>query len=239
MKHILRKHTIVAVVAALAVVAAGVGVAYAAGSLTPQQQRDAYFADVAKRAGVSADVLRDAMKGASTAQVDAALAAGTITKAQADAAKARIASGQIGPFAGQRGHGGMMGRGGLGAGACLDGAADFLGLTQAELRTELAAGKSLADVAKAKGKSVDALTQALVKAETARLDAAVKAGTITADQKAQILTGLEQRIEDMVNRTRPAGGKAFGGGGMRGHGGMGGFGMSGGGAPTGAGFNLS
>ena len=241
-----RAHALAVAAVALAIAGVGAGVAYAATSgQTPQQRHDAYIASVAKHAGVSVDALKAAMKTAGIEQVDAALAAGEITKAQADAAKARIESGVVGPLGGF-GFGGHMGMGpGMGHdGGFVVAAADYLGLTQVELRTQLAAGKSLADIAKAKGKTVDGLKQAIVKAETTELDAAVKAGTITSDQEKQILAQLELRIDDMVNGTAPARG-AFGDrGGMRGHGGMGGFGGMGGsgmsgGSPAGAGFSLS
>ena len=228
-----RTHALAVAAVALAIAAVGTGVALATGSSqTPQQRHDAYIASVAKHAGVSADTLKAAMKAAAIEQVDAALAAGEITKAQADAAKQRIESGATGPFGGFGGHMGM-GPGMGHDGGFLTAAADYLGLTQVELRTQLAAGTSLADVAKAKGKTVDGLTQAIVKAETAKLDAAVKAGRITSDQEKQILAQLELRIGDMVNGTAPARG-AFGG-----HGGMRGHGMFGGSPPAGAGFSLS
>ena len=236
----IRTHALAVAAVALAVAAVGTGVALATGSSkTPQERHDAYIASVAKHAGVGVDALKAAMKTAAIEQVDAALAAGEITKAQADAAKQRIESGATGPLGGFGGHMGM-GPGGIGhGGGFLAAAADYLGLTQAELRTELAADKSLADVAKAKGKSVDGLTEAIVAAHTAKLDAAVKDGKITSDQAKQILAQLEQRVGDMVNGTAPARG-AFGGhGGMRGHGGMGGQGMMGGGSPAGAGFSLA
>jgi Spy/CpxP family protein refolding chaperone len=50
----------------------------------------------------------------------------------------------------------------------IESAAEFLGLTEAELFAELEAGKTLAEVAEAQGKTVDALVDALVaEAETA------------------------------------------------------------------------
>jgi len=55
----------------------------------------------------------------------------------------------------------------------LDAAATYLGLTDAQLRTRLESGKSLADVAKAQNKSVDGLVQAIVDAAKKKLDAAV------------------------------------------------------------------
>src|SRR5207302_1395328 len=84
----------------------------------------------------------------------------------------------------------------------LDAAASYLGLTEAALETQLASGKSLAQVAKDRGKSVDGLIQAMVDSATKRLDAAVAAGRLTKAQEQQILSGLKQRITDFVNGVR-------------------------------------
>ena len=86
----------------------------------------------------------------------------------------------------------------------LDAAASNLGLTEAQLRTQLAAGKTLAQVATAQGKSVDGLVTALVDAAKTKLDAAVAAGRLTSDQEQSILTDLKQHVTDMVNGVRPS-----------------------------------
>ena len=52
-------------------------------------------------------------------------------------------------------------------------AADYVGLSRAELLLRLREGKSLAQIAEAEGKSVDGLKQALKDALTARLDAMI------------------------------------------------------------------
>ena len=84
----------------------------------------------------------------------------------------------------------------------LDAAASYLGLSEAELHTQLESGKSLAQVAKDRGKSVDGLVQAMVDSATKKLDAAVAAGRLTKAQEQQILSGLKQRITDFVNGLR-------------------------------------
>ncbi len=96
-----------------------------------------------------------------------------------------------------------------GPGLELDAAASFLGLTEAELRTRLQSGKTLAQVAKDKGKTVDGLEQALLDAASKRLDQAVADGRITAAQKATMLAQLKSRIADMVDGTLPAGPKGM------------------------------
>ena len=58
-----------------------------------------------------------------------------------------------------------------------DAAATYIGVTSAELRTQLEAGKSLATIATDNGKTADGLKAALTTAAKTDLDAAVTAGT--------------------------------------------------------------
>jgi len=205
-------------VVAGAVVAAAVvggGAAIAANQLTPKQESQALVNDVAKQLGVTPTKLADALKQALSDRVDAAVADGRLTKAQGDELKAQIAAGNV-PLLGLgvAGHGHRGGPGGH-----LDAAASYLGLTSAQLRTQLETGKTLAEVAKAQGKTVDGLVAALVADEKKELDAAVKAGRLTEAQAKELLANAEQRFTDMVNGT---GGPGFGHGpGGRGFGGPG------------------
>jgi hypothetical protein len=80
---------------------------------------------------------------------------------------------------------------------------DYLGITAVQLRTQLEAGKSLADVAKAQGNTVAGLQEAIVAAATKKLDAAVAAGNLTAAQEAAMLADLKTHLDDIVNRTGP------------------------------------
>jgi hypothetical protein len=90
--------------------------------------------------------------------------------------------------------------------------ADYLGLTAAEVRTQLQAGKTLADVATAQGKTVSGLEDAIVAAAKTHLDADVAAGKLTAAQESTMLASLTSHVADIVNRTGPPAG---------GHGGLG------------------
>ncbi len=191
-----------ALVGAVAAVAAGgvVGGALAAsGAFDPAAEHQAFLNDAAGRLGVTSSKLDAALKAAAIDRVDAALAAGRITKSQADAMKAAINSGKlplgVGPGAGFGFHGGMHG------GKYLDAAATYLGVTEDQLRTQLESGKSLADIAKAQGKSVDGLKQAVIKDVQTKLDGAVANGRITSAQRDQILAELKTRIDDIVNGT--------------------------------------
>ncbi len=95
-------------------------------------------------------------------------------------------------------------------GAGLQAAADYLGVSLATLRSDLANGQTLAQIANGtSGKSADGLIQALVTAAKAKLDAAVTAGKLTQAQEDAIATHLQQAITDLVNGTFP--GHRFGG----------------------------
>jgi len=181
-------------VAAAAAVAGG-GAALAADRFGSSGDSQAVVNDAAKQLGVTPSALSSALKKALENRIDAAVAAGQLTKAQGDELKQRIESGELPLFFGPRGgpheHFGE-----------LDAAASYLGLTEDQLHTQLESGKSLAQVAKDRGKSVDGLVQAMVDSATKKLDAAVAAGRLTKAQEQQILSGLKQRITDFVNGVR-------------------------------------
>lgn len=198
---------ILAIGAAVLVVAAGAGAAIAAtsGVFDAKAEQEAFQAAVAKKLGVTTTELQDAYKAAALERLDAAVAAGRITREQADELRSRIESGD---FLGPRG---LMGGPWLhGPGESLSAAADYLGLTVSALAEKLRAGQSLADVAKAQGKSVDGLEQALIADKTKELDQAVEDGKITAAKRDELLDRLESRIDDIVNGVRPEGGPGFG-----------------------------
>ena len=101
-------------------------------------------------------------------------------------------------------------------------AAKALGMTEAELKTELQAGKSIADVAKAKNIDLDVVIAKLTAAFKAHLDEEVKSGEHTQAEADAKLAEFKTRLDDMVNGVRPVGGgegHGPGGRGDRGHGG--------------------
>jgi len=193
----IRMRQVLTIGALVAILAIGAGVA-AADSIGDDQ--DAFLNNVAKRLNVTPAALKAALKGANDDRIDAAVAAGKITKAQGDAMKARAAENGGVPFFGGFGHrGGGFGFGHHGGPASLAAAAKYLGLTEAELRTQLESGKTLAEIAKAQGKTVDGLEKALTADTKAKLDAAVKAGTITQAQADELLKRATDHLDDMVN----------------------------------------
>jgi hypothetical protein len=196
---------LIGTVATLAAVGVAGGALAASGTFDPKAEKQAFLNDAAGRLGVSSSKLEDALKAAAIDRVDAALAAGRITKDQADAMKAAINAGELplspafgfpaGPGLGE--HRAFFG------GDVLDAAATYLGLTEDQLRTQLMAGKSLADVAKAQGKTVDGLKQAMTTAFQSRLDAAVKSGALTSAQRDQLLADFKSSLDDFVDSQLP------------------------------------
>jgi hypothetical protein len=195
----------VAIGAAIALAVAGGGAAYAAA--TNSDPRDALLRDAAQRLNVTPGELRSALEGAFGDQLDQAVKDGRLTQAQADELKQRIRRFGLplgGPMGGAGGPGpgfafGFRGPGGPGPlGAGLDAAASYLGLTQAQLTRELRDGRTLAEVARAQGKSVDGLEQALVDAARSRLDRAVADRQLTSEQRDQILSEIQQHVDDLV-----------------------------------------
>jgi hypothetical protein len=198
-----RNKVIMGAVAAAALV--GGGSAIAAGQLGSEDDQQAIIDDAAEELGVEPTVLSDALEHAVAARIDAAVAAGELTQEQADALKERLEAEGVGIFGvGPPGHFHGGSHGGLRGG--LDAAADYLGLTEAELHDQLESGQTLAEIATAQGKTADGLEQALLDAAKADLAAAVDAGRLTQAQADEILADLPARIDDVVNGTFPPGG---------------------------------
>ena len=78
-------------------------------------------------------------------------------------------------------------------------AAKALGMTEAELKTELQSGKSIADVAKAKNIDLDVVNAKLTAAFKAHLDEEVASGEHTQTEADTKLAEFKTRISSMVN----------------------------------------
>jgi hypothetical protein len=187
--------------AAVAVVAGGGGALAASKLNSPKEESQAVIADAAGQLGITPAKLTDALKTALENRVDAAVAAGRLTKADGEAMKARIESGDV-PLLGG-GPRERFGHHGPDRGAGLDAAATYLGLTEDQLRTELERGKTLAQIATAHGKTAEGLVSALLDRAKQRLDAAVAAGRLTRPDADSLLAGLKDRITDLVNGRFP------------------------------------
>ena len=215
-----RRYWILAGVIALAVLVAGSAVA-ATKLESPSDQSKAIINDAAGRLHVAPSALSAALKQARVDQIDSAVKAGRLTKQQGDALKAQIDKGQMplvgGPaygfgFGGHDfgehgfGRGGMFGAGHTGVmfGAGSKAVTSYLGITQAQLRSALASGKSLAQIATANGKTAAGLVAAIVATTKSQLDKAVAAKHLTAAQEKAILARTQTFITDYVNGKAPA-----------------------------------
>lgn len=87
-----------------------------------------------------------------------------------------------------------------GAGALI---ATTIGITRAELRQELHAGKTIAAIATENGVQPQAVIDALKSAATTKIDVAVAADKITPERAAKVKSKLETAIPNLVNNWHP------------------------------------
>lgn len=229
-----RRHTgFLTAGAVVAMVLAGLGIAGAQTSDTPTTQPAAReqqapadgerrgpgpakvnLAVAAGAIGISVDELRTALQsGQSIAQVaqsknvdpqkviDALVTNVTADLPERITAAVNQPGGPGGPGGPGHGHGK---RGHHGPKPNLGVAATALGMSEADLRTALRSGRSLAQVAQSKNVDVQKVIDALVADAKSKLAAKVQAGEITQAQADEKTANLTQRITDMVNRTRPS-----------------------------------
>ena len=119
---------------------------------------------------------------------------GTLTQAQADKVASTLA--QARPAR----------RGGPGGRVALSTAAEALGLTPAQLRTKIQAGKTLGEIAAEQGVENSTLVQALVTTAQERLDKAVVEGRLTQAQADERAATMTERITAQLDKVLPPGG---------------------------------
>jgi hypothetical protein len=109
--------------------------------------------------------------------------------------------GQMGPRFGF----GMIGEG-------LDAAAKALGITTDELKSDLAKGMSIADIAKSKNVDVNKVIDALVADANAKIDTAVKNGKLSQDRAKTLKDAIRSAVTAFVNNSLPKLPSGIGGG---------------------------
>jgi hypothetical protein len=198
------KRIIVASAAVAAVVGGSAGAIAATKQDEAKKSEQAVLDDAAKRLNVAPAELRDALAKAQDAQLDQAVKDGRLTQEQADAIKARRkANGHVLGIGGRGGHGHGPGHRGLGPRALVEPAAEALGLTRRQLVTQLRAGKTLTQIAKAENKDLSDVKAAIKKAATERLAAAVKAGRLTDAQRDEVVSELDEHIDRFAEGALP------------------------------------
>jgi hypothetical protein len=184
-----------------------------------QREAGKTFKQIAEAYGVDTTRLVAEAVAIETAELDAAVKAGTLTDAQ----RTQEISGLQARFqqelteTGMKGHGGPgdgRGHGFGGGGDIPEALAKLSGKDASTIMQQRAAGKSFAQIAKAYGVSTDELLAETVRLEKAELEAAVKAGTLTGAQRTQILSDLQTRLKAELTETRAFGhgGHGFGDG---------------------------
>ncbi|WP_394939185.1 hypothetical protein [uncultured Ilumatobacter sp.] len=122
---------------------------------------------------------------------------GTLTASQADSVATHLVENR--PERGDRGDRGNHGRRGPGKFARSEVLTELLGVGADELREELRAGSTLAEIAAANGVETSAVIAALVTQAEERINTAVEAERITAEEVAEKLAKIETRITDKIN----------------------------------------
>jgi len=208
----MRKRTKLVAGAGAALAVAGAGGAVAATKLTPSEESAAIVDDAAKQLGVTPERLSQALRQAFAKRIDEAVEEGLLSEEAAELLQERLEAGELplvgGPLLKSRGPGHRGFGHALHFG--LEAAASYLGVTEAELREALRAGRSLAEVARAERKPVGGLVDALVREQTARLDQAVQTGTLDRARREEIASRLRDRIERMVEAQPLRGRHGFG-----------------------------
>jgi polyhydroxyalkanoate synthesis regulator phasin len=201
-KTLTKPRVVIAGAAALLVGLGAAGAIAATKALSPSDASKAVIDDAAGQLGVTPAALSGALEKALENRVDAAVAAGQLTKEQGAALKQRIESGDFplvwpGALGGPRPGGFGFGHAGHGGGLAV--AASYLGMSEQDLATQLSSGKTLAQVATANGKSVSGLVDAMVAAAQKRLDQAVADGKLTKEQAAKVESDLRDHVTAFVN----------------------------------------
>ena len=199
--------------------------------LQTQLQSGKSLVEIAKTQNVDIAKVKQAIILDFTARETAEVAAGEHTQAEVDQKIADLKANiddivnGVRP-AGMPGKGGMKGGPRGGAPIASDAVAKALGLTAAELQTQLQSGKSLADIAKAQSIDIAKVKDAIVTDITAHFADEVKSGEHTQAEADQKIADLKSHLDDIVNGVKPAGGPGMDGG--MGHGPRGGHGGPGG-----------
>ena len=186
---------VVGAAAVLAVAGGGVAVA-ASQDNSPSSASKAVIDDAAKQLGIPSSKLSDALKTALKDRVDAAVAAGRITKAEGDAIKQRITGDSFPLLGGLHrgfGHKGSFGR--------PEAAAGYLGMTEAQLRPSSKAARALRRLRRTTTSPSTVSSMLWSRMSKQKLDAAVSSGRLTKERETEMLGALKDRITGMVNQT--------------------------------------
>jgi len=109
-------------------------------------------------------------------------------------------------------HGGFAGAGPAARTQDLQQVANAIGISVAQLQTEMSAGKAIAAIATEHKVAASTVISTLVADENTEIDAAVTSGQLTPAQATQMKSQTAQRVTAVVNGTEPARGRGGPGG---------------------------
>ncbi|HEX2916260.1 MAG TPA: hypothetical protein VH186_36200 [Chloroflexia bacterium] len=167
------------------------------------QLRDAFVKNFAAQLNVDENKLNSAYTNAVGSTVDQAVKDGKLTQAQADKINKAAQNGfKGGAFAlnGKNGRPKAKQRAANFTKPALDAAAQAIGTTSSDLKAQLKAGKSIADVAKSKNVDLTKVKDAMLASIKTSLDQAVKNGKLTQQQADKAYQAATKRIDNVVNR---------------------------------------
>ena len=181
------------------------------------------FVTIAGEKNVDIAKVKEALTADAKAHLDAEVASGKHTQAEADARMAAFTANLDAFVNAVRPAKGMGGRHGGGARFATEGLAKVYGITVTELQTELQT-KSLAALATEKKVDIADVKAQLLSDYTAKEQAEVASGDHTQAEVDAKIAAFKANLDAMVNFVRPAGAPGMGGKGMGGHGGRHGHG---------------
>ena len=181
------------------------------------------FVTIAGEKNVDIAKVKEALTADAKAHLDAEVASGKHTQAEADARMAAFTANLDAFVNAVRPAKGMGGRHGGGARFATEGLAKVYGITVTELQTELQT-KSLAALATEKKVDIADVKAQLLSDYTAKEQAEVASGDHTQAEVDAKIAAFKANLDSMVNNVRPAGAPGMDGKGMGGHGGRHGHG---------------
>jgi polyhydroxyalkanoate synthesis regulator phasin len=173
----------------------------------PQRLGARFKEELAKQLGISVDQLNTALDNTQFALIDEAVADGKLTESEAQRLRERVEDGHnLFPMRGARPFIRHHAKVGL-----AEAAAEVLGLSVEDVRTAIAGGQTLAEIASANGMDTEDFKSALLENVKGSLDEKVSAGDITRDQADRLYERLSENIDDIVNHEpwQPGEGRPF------------------------------
>ena len=183
--------------------------------LKTQVQSGKTLAQIATAQGVSVQSVIGVLVTDMQAHIAQEVASGKITQAEATTKLASVtakATERVNSVQPARGEG--MRGGPKGPGKNVAAIASVLKLTEAELKTQVQSGKTLAQIATAQGVDVKLVVDAIVADMKSHIADEVKSGELTQAQADTKLAGVTAKATERVNSVQPARGE---GNGPRGH----------------------